>query len=173
MTSPNNETSERDLTVLLVDDDQDALEELRDIVELEGWKAVSAASVDAAMSLLESNSDVRVVVTDVHFIDESGEASNGFQLTSRAQARFWDRNLSFVVLSGDPGALKTSVQVGAVDFLSKPLVAEDLIESIKSAQSRGGEAATGEALVNHLNRKSVKAIQAASDDGELEQQGAA
>ena len=42
MTDKADPTGNVGLTVLLVDDDKEALEELQDIVELEGWNAIIA-----------------------------------------------------------------------------------------------------------------------------------
>ncbi|CUH78033.1 Response regulator PrrA [Tritonibacter multivorans] len=137
MSSKADETPNQQLTVLLVDDDRDALEELKDIVDLEGWNAIIADSVDMALEVLEWYPFIGVVVTDVHFVDPSGDMSNGIQLVSRAQARFPGRDLNFVVLSGDPSALKSSVQIGAVDFLSKPLDADALIAAITAGAGEG------------------------------------
>lgn len=125
------------MTVLVVDDDKDALEELQDIVDLEGWNAIIADSVDMALEVLEWYPFIGVVVTDVHFVDPSGDTSTGIQLISRAQARFPDRDINFVVLSGDPSALTSSEQIGAVDFLSKPLDADLLVEAIKKGAGVG------------------------------------
>ncbi|KMW59182.1 hypothetical protein AIOL_004163 [Candidatus Rhodobacter oscarellae] len=150
-----------DLTVLLADDDTDALEELADIVDLEGWKCLTAPDVDKALELIAANPAIKVVVTDVHFVDQAGETSNGLQLVSRAQARFADRGLSFVVLSGDPSALQSSIQIGAVDFLSKPLVAEDLVRAIKQAEASGGEERGNAELASFMIEKAQKAAMAA------------
>jgi DNA-binding NtrC family response regulator len=125
------------MTVLVVDDDADALEEMRDIVELEGWNAIIADNVDMALEILEWYPFIGVVVTDVHFKDPSGDLSNGVQLVSRAQARYPDRDLNYIVLSGDPSAERSSEQVGAVEFLSKPLDADLLIAAIKSGAGTG------------------------------------
>ncbi len=128
-----------DLKVLLVDDDASTLEELCDVVELEGWKSVTASSVEDALDILADDEDIRIVVSDVHFVDPFGKAANGIQFVSRAQARFSDRPLSYLILSGDPNALEASVQVSAFNFLSKPFLADDLINAIRSAVICGGE----------------------------------
>ncbi|SCZ73093.1 response regulator [Epibacterium ulvae] len=125
------------MTVLVVDDDKCALEELQDIVDLEGWNAIIADSVDMALEVLEWYPFIGVVVTDVHFVDPSGDSSTGIQLISRAEARFPDRDLNFIVLSGDPSAVKSSEQIGAVAFLSKPLDADLLVEAIKAGAGVG------------------------------------
>lgn len=121
------------LKVLLVEDDAALLEELSEIVELEGWKPVAIQNVDTALNFLHTDPNVRVVVTDVHFKDNAGHAANGIQLVSRARARFADRSISYIVLSGDPDAVISSEQEGAFKFLPKPLVPEDLIATITSA----------------------------------------
>ncbi len=139
MTFKSNDKCNPKLTVLLVDDDKEALEELQDIVDLEGWNSIIAGSVDMALEVLEWYPYIGVVVTDVHFVDPSGDTSNGIQLVSRAKARFPNRDLAFVVLSGDPSAVKSSEQIGAVDFLTKPLVPDALIEVISSHAGRGAE----------------------------------
>lgn len=139
MADGSMEKCTKGLTVLLVDDDQEALEELQDIVELEGWNAIIAGSVDMALEVLEWYPYIGVVVSDVHFVDPSGDTSSGFQLVSRAQARFPDRDLSYIMSSGDPWAFSGSEQAGAVDFLSKPLIPDDLIESIKKFAGKGAE----------------------------------
>lgn len=139
MTDVSIKDCKPNLTVLLVDDDKDALEELQDIVELEGWTAIIAGSVDMALEVLEWYPYIGLVVTDVHFVDPSGDTSSGFQLISRAQARFPDRDLFYIVTSGDPWASSGSAQAGAVDFLSKPLEADALVASIHAFAGRGAE----------------------------------
>ena len=147
------------LTVLVVDDDRDALEELQDIVDLEGWSAIIADSVDMALEVLEWYPHISVVVTDVHFVDPSGDTSNGFQLMSRAKARFPERELSFVVLSGGPSAQKSTQQTGAIDFLSNPLDPDQLISAVRIGAEKAGTAAappawaeTGEDLLKKVQR---------------------
>lgn len=159
MTETTQTKAEPTLTVLVVDDDKAALEELQDIVDLEGWNAIIADSVDMALEVLEWYPHIGVVVTDVHFVDPSGDTSNGFQLMSRAKARFPERDLSFVVLSGDPAALESSRQTGAVDFLSKPLDPDQLIEAVRAGAETARSAApvqtrteTGEDLLKKVQR---------------------
>ena len=120
------------MTVLVVDDDAEALDEMQDIVDLEGWNAIIADDVDMALEVLEWYPYISVVVTDVHFRDPTGDMSNGAQLISRAKARYPDRGIKFILLSGDPDAAKSIEQVGAIEFLSKPLDADRLIAAIKS-----------------------------------------
>jgi len=140
-----------DIKVLLVDDDQAALEELKEIVELEGWEAITATSVDDALSTLTGDPKISVVVSDYHFAQPDGDGANGMQFVSRAQARFAHRDISYIFLSGDPDALRSSLQVGAFKFLSKPLLVDDFILAIQSASESGG----GETESANLNQRVI------------------
>lgn len=132
------------LKVLLVEDDKFILEELNEIIELEGWEPLATCSVEQALDLLDADDAIRVVVTDVHFTDEQGRAANGIQLVSRARARFPDRGLEYIILSGDPDAVISSEQEGAFKFLSKPLVPDDLVDTVRRAISGADDIAHSE-----------------------------
>lgn len=142
-------------TVLLVEDDPEALEELSEIIELEGWRALTTNSAEKAMKILE-NREVDVVVTDVHFGKSSDGMTNGIQLVSRAQAKYPDRNLSFVVLSGDVDAVNSSLQTGAVDFLLKPIDSDDLVKAVCMAHETSGKERTLSDVTDFLLEKSSK-----------------
>ncbi len=118
--------------ILLIEDDHEALEELYDVIQIEGWTPIAAHNVEAGMKLLETDHDIRVVVTDVHFANERGNA-NGIQFVSRAKAKFADRSLTYVVLSGDPDKLDCSRQEGVFKFLPKPLMPARLVSTIEGA----------------------------------------
>lgn len=157
MTKPKlSDIDQKTLKVLLVDDDATALEELLEIIDLEDWAGVTANSIEKALEILEEDSEIQVVVTDVHFVDPLGKSANGIQFVSRAQARFPDRQLSYLVLSGDPKALHASVQVGAFNFLCKPFVADDLIDAINRAVSSGGGEREDAAQIHGMIKGSVE-----------------
>jgi len=120
----------------LVEDDAAVLEELYDVIQLEGWTPLAAPNVEAAMKLLQATPDIRVVVTDVHFASDKG-CANGIQFVSRARAKFADRSLTYVVLSGDPDKVRSSQEEGAFKFLPKPLDSDRLIATIETAIASG------------------------------------
>ena len=152
--------------VLLVEDDAEALEELADIVTLEGWRSHVARSVQEALDLLTSHPEITVIVTDVHLVEANGKTANGIDLISHTQALFPARNLSFVVLSGDPNSLGSSVQSGAVDFLSKPLVDSELIAAIHAAWDSRGRKRSRTELTDFLVEKMQKATAALQEANE-------
>lgn len=139
MTDNSSGTDTQPLTVLVVDDDRDALEELEDTIDLEGWSSIIAGSVDMALEVLEWYPYISVIVTDVHFVDPSGDTSNGFQLISRARTRFPDRGFHFIVLSGDPSALDAEKHPDVAEFLPKPLDGDRLVAAVRACTG-GGQA---------------------------------
>lgn len=122
------------IKVLLVDDDPAILEELNDVIEIEGWTPITASSVDEAMELLQSDQGIRVVVTDVHF-GSGPDCANGIQFVSRARAKFPNRALSYLVLSGDSDQFFASKDESAFKFLPKPPDPQRLIDTIDRAVS--------------------------------------
>lgn len=122
------------IKVLLVDDDPAILEELHDVIETEGWTPITASSVDDAMQFLQTDQSIRVVVTDVHF-GSGPDCANGIQFVSRARAKFANRALSYVVLSGDQDQVFSSKDEGAFKFLPKPPVPQRLVDTIDRAIS--------------------------------------
>lgn len=133
-----DESAAAPLKLLIADDDVDALEEMREMIELEGWECVVATSIESALEMLDGDQAISVVVTDVHFDDPNGSSANGIQFLSRAKARFPGRAISYLVLSGDPASQRASDQVGAFAFLSKPLKVEEFIGKLNSAAESGG-----------------------------------
>lgn len=133
MTSRHHNDNTDGLTILIVDDDKTILEELQTVLQLQGWNPITADSVDMALEVLDWYKNIDVVLTDVNFREFSGDRSNGFQLISRASARFSERKIGFVIMSEDPFDLKPTLQTDAVDFLPKPIKSEDLIDAILAA----------------------------------------
>ncbi len=120
-------------TVLVLDDDPVALEEIYEILELEDIPATMASCADAAMSSLDANPQISLIVTDMHLIGANGLQSLGVEFVERARETFPGRELRFIVLSGDAGAIGPSMTKGAIDFLTKPLLPEALLEAVERA----------------------------------------
>lgn len=137
----STQSTPQPVKVLLVDDDPALLEELHDVIELEGWTPITALTVEGAMELLKSDRSIRVVVTDVHFRN-GADCANGIQFVSRARAKFADRTITYVVLSGDHDQIFSSKDEGAFKFLPKPPVPQRLVDTILRAITMGdGEVA--------------------------------
>ncbi len=148
--------------VLLVDDDPDALEELNEILELEDIDTATAGTIDEAYASLGSDQRISVVVTDVHLTAPCGMATNGIDFVALAGRRFPDRELSFVVLSGDADAVARSFETGAVDFLTKPLVPDALISAVQRAFAGQEEASDVSSALLRKIEETTKSLQQAN-----------
>ncbi|MEO3480689.1 response regulator [Phaeobacter sp. CAU 1743] len=164
MTLQHQNNKAEGLTILIVDDDKAVLEELQSILQLQGWNPITADSVDMALEVLDWYDNVDVVLTDAHFKEFSGDRSNGFQLISRASARFSDRAIGFVVMSEDPFDLKPTLQTDAADFLPKPINSEDLVDAVRGASKVASRvvnvapvAENGEHLLKRVQRIAIEA----------------
>lgn len=58
--------------ILLVDDEEEALLDLAELLEAEGFRCHTASSVKLALQQLTRHPDVALVITDLHMPEESG-----------------------------------------------------------------------------------------------------
>ncbi|MEM7212595.1 MAG: EAL domain-containing response regulator [Pseudomonadota bacterium] len=151
-------------SILVLDDDPVAVEEIYEILELEDLAATTATCVDAAMQCLGTNPDISLIVTDMHLIGPNGIQSLGVEFVERARQSFPDRHLRFIVLSGDAGAIGSSMKKGAVDFLTKPLLPESLLEAVERAlEAESASADLSQTLMRKVE-ETTKSLQRVTTD---------
>ena len=97
-------------TILIVDDEPLILEEMAELLGIEGYAVVSAESFDEALALVARHKKLRLVITDARMPGKSG-----FELVTCLQGR----NLAFILLSGHLAF--DFVTFGAVPILRKPI----------------------------------------------------
>jgi two-component system OmpR family response regulator len=117
--------------VLVVDDERDFLESLVRRLQRRGLDARGATSGMEARKLIASDPP-EVVVLDVKMPDMDGIA------TLRA-IKGRDPKLEVILLTGhaEVGSGVEGVELGAFDYLIKPVKLDDLIERIRDARERG------------------------------------
>lgn len=129
--------------VLLVDDDRDVLEELCEGLISLGYATLTAATAHEALDLVQKNSSLRIIVTDLMM-----PQIDGIELLQKLAARRQSRPLSAIVITGN-AALDRAVaalRLNAVDFLQKPVSAEEVAKSIKLALSQLDDGAPSTAV---------------------------
>lgn len=157
--------------VLLVDDDPEALEELKEILELEDIPTAAVGGINEAYAKLGADPGISVVVTDVHLTAPCGASTNGIDFVALAGRRFAERDLTFVVLSGDADAVGRSFETGAVDFLTKPLVPDALIAAVQRALSGvSGDTNVSSALLRKVEETTKSLQQATAELADREKQ---
>jgi two-component system nitrogen regulation response regulator NtrX len=114
--------------ILVVDDEANIRNSLRMILEYEGYQLLEAAAGHEAISVLDENVDVDLVLLDVKLPDR-----DGLEVLSEIRGRSFAPEV--VMISGH-GTIQTAVEatkLGAFEFLEKPLSRERVLLSIRNA----------------------------------------
>jgi len=131
--------------VLIVDDEPELTELVRDmVVKHVDCRVVVASSLKEAKKLMSSES-VEVLVTDLHLPD-----GDGMSLLPALRER--QPSSSAIIITGKPsldGAI-TALRGGAVDFVPKPFSATQIVERVQLAIARQVDAFKRERRVDRL-----------------------
>jgi CheY-like chemotaxis protein len=119
------ERIETRLTVLVVDDDGDLLEVLGEVIEAEGYRAVTARNGEHALSLLRAGETPCVILLDLKMPGMSGEEFRRLQL---ADSRLCD--IPVVGFTGLSDGETEARRLALGSFLRKPVKLHPLLETI-------------------------------------------
>jgi len=115
--------------ILVVDDDRDSCELLREIFSVQGWQVDTALNPSDALQLA-GNAKIDLVVSDVNL--ESEQSGLDVLKTLRSQCP--------VILVTGFGTLDSAVEAareGAWDFISKPFKVDEVIATARRALDQG------------------------------------
>jgi putative two-component system response regulator len=113
--------------ILVVDDDPLLCSLLQMALAREGYQATTAYSGDAALSFLAEN-DVDLILLDVMMADV-----NGFDVLRKVKAnpRLSEIPVIFLTARVDAISQQTGLDIGAVEYLTKPITPEALLKRIQ------------------------------------------
>jgi two-component system, response regulator RegA len=111
-------------TVLIVDDDKPFLQRLARAMETRGFTVRTAESVADGLMQLETASPAFAVV-DLRLGD-----ANGLDVISALKARRPDARAIVLTGYGNIASAVNAVKLGAVDYLSKPVDADDVVHAL-------------------------------------------
>ena len=117
----------KNLKILLVDDEEEFVTTLAERLELRGLQARVALNGEAALKMIEADTP-QIVILDVLM-----PGIGGFEVLRRIKAQH--PQLPVILLTGR-GSEKEGVkgmQLGAFDYLMKPLNIEELIKKMQEA----------------------------------------
>ncbi|MCG5237098.1 response regulator [Xanthobacter oligotrophicus] len=145
--------------VLLVDDDPDMLIELQEGLGVLGIAALTAGTAVEALDLVQRNDDLQVIVTDLQM-----PRIDGIELLQKLSARRRKHPMAAIVITGHASLDRAvgALRLHAVDFLQKPLAAEEVAHAITRAFALvEDEAATGDdtAPAGHVARPNSPSAQ--------------
>jgi CheY-like chemotaxis protein len=126
---PASEAPERRL-VLVVEDDEDIRESIREVLEGEGLAVETAAGGLEAVQKADEQPP-SLVILDLSLPDFEGErVSELLQMIGKG-------DVPVVVVTGHSWAAERAMRVGAVDYLRKPFDLDDLIQAVERILGRG------------------------------------
>jgi len=114
--------------VLLVDDDARIREVLARLLSNARFQVCEAASTDAALALLERDGEIPLIVTDLHMPGRDGQ-----ELLREVRRRYPDTAVVMLTGDGDIGSAVECLKIGARDYLSKPVQAQEVRARIEKA----------------------------------------
>ncbi|WP_166362686.1 response regulator [Pseudomonas akapageensis] len=115
--------------LLLVDDEEDALFELAELLEGEGFICLTARSVKLALQQLTLHPDVALVITDLRMPEESG-----ISLIRRLREHTARQHLPVIVTSGhaDMEDVSDMLRLQVLDLFRKPIYHVRLLETLEN-----------------------------------------
>jgi len=121
------QSSRKDARILLVDDDQIILDSLGGFLDLEGYDVTKAESVANAIDCLNAGR-YNLVITDV-----SMPASDGFELLRHVRTHHGEVVTIMVTGYGTIESAVEAIKQGAYDYLTKPIIDDDVRMAVRRA----------------------------------------
>lgn len=115
--------------LLLVDDEEDALLELAELLEGEGFCCFTAVSVKIALQQLTKHPDIALVITDLRMPEESG-----ISLIKRLREHTARQHLPVIVMSGhaDMDDVSDLLRLQVLDLFRKPIYHVRLFDTLNN-----------------------------------------
>ncbi len=122
-------------TILVIEDEAETLQNLVLMLEMEGFKPLSASNGRAGVAIAQRE------LPDVILCDVSMPELDGYGVleTLRADSKTVSIPFIFLTAKGDKKDLRTGMNLGADDYLTKPASAEEVLSAINARLDRHNE----------------------------------
>lgn len=120
--------------LLIVEDDQDIRDNLRDILEMEGYSVLDAAHGKAALDLMERLRAEGRPLPAVILLDLNMPVMSGRELLATVRRDHPDLAAIPVVIMT---ALPDAMDLGTAAFLRKPIDLDELLRRLRDMTARG------------------------------------
>ena len=120
------------MKALIVEDDPDARKVLSLILKLDGYQIYSASGGQEALTVLAG------VVPDVILLDVMMPGMDGYQVCHWVRSNPAIQHVAVIMLSGkaDPESVARGMEVGADEYLAKPITPSNLTKQVKAVLAR-------------------------------------
>lgn len=134
--------------ILIVDDDMTTCDDLTTAVKRFGFDTISAYSGLQAINIVERDESVKFVVTDVHMPE-----MNGIELVKTLKKSF--PLLVIVMMSGVDDIIDSinAIELGAVDFLPKPIQIKQLVSLLDQFESQSTVLSVDHELNSYVHKQ--------------------
>jgi len=153
---------EKEVSVLVVDDEQIVLDSIKKLLRREAYVVYSALSVDEALNIMKEH-EIEVILTDLMMPDIDG-------LELMAMVKKEHPHMPVIMITGY-ATINTALQatqLGAFDYIAKPFSKKELLGVLKRASDLVTAGATGVAAEGAGNaRQEVDRIKAIGDNSWL------
>jgi len=136
-------------TILVVDDDLEILDSLADILQLEGFSVLKASSGMQGLDTL------REQIPDLIIADVMMPEMNGYHLYQRVRQtpRYLQIPFIFLTAKGEAEDIRFGKELGADDYLLKPIRAENLMAVILGKLRRYDQMREGRSNPTNINEE--------------------
>ena len=123
-------------TILVVEDDVALLEGVRDMLELAGYRVLTACHGREALQVLETHPQPDLIISDVMM-----PRMNGYEFYEAVRARPEWVAIPFIFLTalGEKSDVRLGKQLGADDYIVKPFDEEDLLVAVTAKLRRSAQ----------------------------------
>jgi DNA-binding NtrC family response regulator len=133
--------------LLLVDDDRHVLDSMAEWLRGQGYQLETAAGYADALERLRQNS-FDLVLADVRLRD-----GDGFDLLEQCRRNWPAAQVILMTGYGSPDGAIEAIRAGAFDYITKPLIDNELLMTIERAISQRGVRQENDNLRAQLDRK--------------------
>lgn len=132
--------------VLIVEDEELMRSILRRLLEAEGYEVLTADSAEAALRVIPEN-NIAVTLSDIKM-----SGMDGIALLDQIKSLDQDALVIIMTAYSSVDSAIAALRKGAYDYITKPFVNEDLLQTVKNAIAQGELFSENRALKRELNR---------------------
>ncbi|MHC4206892.1 MAG: sigma-54-dependent transcriptional regulator [Planctomycetota bacterium] len=137
----------RKKNILVIDDDKIILDSLREFLSLEGFRTSGAETVKSALAKLEED-NYCLVLTDVNLPD-----GDGLELLDIIKQNYPQTVVIVITGYGTIDSAVKAIKKGAYDYLTKPIIDDELRLAVERAINQQSLISENENLRSQLERK--------------------
>lgn len=134
-------------TIMVVEDEEMMRSILRRLLETEGYEVVTADSAEAGLAAFGEN-DISVTLTDIKM-----SGMDGLELLDHLKTIDADALVVIITAYSSVDSAISALRKGAYDYVTKPFVNEDLLQTIKNAIQQRELFRENRALRRELSQK--------------------